>query len=888
MKKRYTLYLFILGLGIFTAIQAGFFLDTAKKHKLPEVDFQKKVLDNGLSLIAHGDHLTEQVEIEVYIQASPLYEDSLLGTGVSHLLEHLLFKSSSKLAKTDLGREIRKLGGSINAYTSPDATVFVMNVHHSKYLQAIDLLIDFVFNAKFSLKHFEDEKQIVKHEMRLKEDDLIYRLYQKAYGALFEGHPYSVPAIGYPAYLDDLSLEDAYSYYKRMYQPSNMTMAIGGNIDVDFALQYLSKKLGGIKPGLPARSLAVFAPSLSRYPKMERFEAVDTSLHFGLMGFKVPGKYEEDATVLDFVAYILGGSRLSSLYVNLKEEKGLVYSISSSNDSLKEGGIFSVICSFEGESHQEIKTEILKEIERIKQGDFSHEFLSLVRKRIKSSYLRQLEASANRVNMLGWTQFFYKNPLFFQIYLERVDTMTKKDVMRAARKYLDEDALVFMVYEPVQKKEVQARDSVPTTQPQVMKQVFDSGVTVLVHQKKTAPLVTIRATLKGGSLYETPETEGWSNVVSELWLKGTKHKSPYEFAKFLEKKGASVDTYAGHNSVGIKLNILSEDVSDVLFLLKDMLLSPRFDEKNVSKVKQDILAVLREEEHDLFAVGFKQLKRQFYKEHPYSFHLTGNQRTIEEVTPEAIQQFYQERLNPRQLIVSVFGDIKTKETLKTLERLFGKMSGPERPMASSKNSLGAEEMTIELPKKQSLVMRALPASAYGHQDWAVFEVLTYMLKGQGGLLFDTIREQETNAYSVGSFRMSGFDPGMIVLYAFTDKDHISQVKEGMQEVIRKIKQGNVPEDLLELAKRHLAAQYYRMLEYNHSFSFQVSLDGLYDKPYDAYKTYVQDIDRVSLKDIMAVAKTYFKEDQTVTCTVLGVAKSQDEAIQGDKHVSIHS
>ncbi|MBU0651082.1 insulinase family protein, partial [bacterium] len=356
-------------------------------------------------------------------------------------------------------------------------------------------------------------------------------------------------------------------------------------------------------------------------------------------------------------------------------------------------------------------------------------------------------------------------------------------------------------------------------------------------------------------MFEDKDVNGISRLLSNMLVSGT---------EFVESWGGTVSSFSGNNSIGIEINLLSGDVKRAVSLLKEMLYYTKFGEKEFEKEKYNMLLEIDKQKEDTFETAYNNLRSFYYGSHPYALNIIGSKESVNNITLKNLKDFYQKIVVPENLVISVFGDVDKNEIRELVDKKFKlflnkkNFNIPDIPLKEVKSE--HNEIAVSMNKNESAVLLGFPGCRVSDtKDRYILELITSVMSDSGGILFDSVRKNNAKAYSVGAFNVMGLYPGMVVMYAFTEKDQIKNIKSLMVDTAQKLKQGNFDNSVLISAKNSLIASYYQKMEKNSDWSFEIALDELYDAGFDNYLNYDKIISSISKEDLVFIANKYFDE-----------------------------
>ncbi len=293
--------------------------------ELPEVQPSFFELSNGLTVIVAEQHSAPVASVQVWCQTGSVHEGEWLGSGLTHLLEHVLFNGTERRSSRQISDEIHGLGGYLNAYTSFDRTVFWIDCPANAVRQSIDLLGDMLFRSVVDPAALQTEMDVIRREFDMGLDDPDRVLSYLTFGRAFQVHPCRYPVIGIRDVFDQLTHEDVLRYYRRRYLPNNLFLVVAGDVEPDRLRSDAEELLGFAKRGpLEPVVLPEEPPQLGRRETSQYFQA---DLAYFNLGWHVPGVSHDDMAPVDAASVILGGGASSRLYKELREKEGLVYGV---------------------------------------------------------------------------------------------------------------------------------------------------------------------------------------------------------------------------------------------------------------------------------------------------------------------------------------------------------------------------------------------------------------------------------------------------------------------------------------------------------------------------------------------------------------------------------
>ena len=382
--------------------------DCASLPKLPDIDARLHTLPNGLTVIIREDRSAPVVSLQAWCATGSIHEGEWMGAGLSHILEHMLFKGTETRKAGDIARQIQDQGGQINAYTSFDRTVYWIDVPSSGAMEALDILADAMLNSTLPVEEYNKEQEVIRRELAMGMDDPQRQISQLMLRTVFAESPFRHPVIGYLDVFNKLTRDDVLEYYRARYVPNNMTFVIVGDVDADAVLERLKQ----IFKDVPRRALepvyiATEPRQLGRRDAHEEFAGTEiTRLS---LAWRIPGLDHADTPALDVLGEIIGGGAASPLVQEVREKKKLAHSIGAGMYSLQGDGVFAVMAVCDPEKREEVEAAAMEVLERVKKEGPTPEELDRAKRRYLAGQLSQWQTMRGQASDLGSNWLLARN-----------------------------------------------------------------------------------------------------------------------------------------------------------------------------------------------------------------------------------------------------------------------------------------------------------------------------------------------------------------------------------------------------------------------------------------------------------------------------------------------
>jgi zinc protease len=848
-------------------------------------DLHKTTLDNGITLITRQTPELRVATVQIWVKTGSIDEKEN-EAGITHLIEHMIFKGTESRGPGEIAGNIEELGGKINAYTSYESTVYHATLPVRHWELAAEVLVDALCNSIFDEQELEREKLVVLEEEKMRSDNPAIKLFEGLMSTAYSTHPYGLPIIGNSKQISAFKREDLKNYMARRYHPENLAVVLVGDISHERASEKI-KDLFKLKQGKKPVEPRVFPKEQEQKEvKFFNFEQDIKQAHIA-MAFPTVCFSTPEAVILDVLSYILGSGETSRLYRKLRDELKIVYQISSSSFTPLEPGLLEITAALDTENINNVYSAVLEEIFKFKYHQVSTEELERAKLNIESNFIFGQERIEGKARILGSFEFLTGDPRHDN-YLKKLQSVTAEDIIEVAKKYFSPAKLTAGMVCPkgsdiklnnnelniiCKKAEKNAEDlsGAALVKGSFLANVYsyklDNGINLIVRESSQLPTVAIRCLFPGGSRAETLETNGAFSLISELLTTGTKTMTAHELAKEIGNMAGEIDGFSGKNTFGLKADFLARFFKPGLKLVRDILVSPVFTDSEAGKIRSELLSMLRQQEDSIAHFAFKKFNQLLFKEHPYALNTIGTEDVISNISLDSLMDIYLNSARPENLTIAIAGNIKAVEVKKAVADLFNDWLPEKEKIISKVNNslLPLEPETPELihldrEKEQVHIITGFLGTSIKTQDRYPLEILDSILSGQSGRLFIRLRDEQGLAYSISSFSLFGLDTGSIGIYLGTSPDKKDQAIKAVWKEIAEICQEMVSKDELAKAKNLLISQYELGLQTHGSQAMEVALVELYDLGQDFGHTFIREIKKVNQDDILRVAKKYLKPE----------------------------
>ncbi|MEY4299333.1 MAG: hypothetical protein RIR25_569 [Verrucomicrobiota bacterium] len=829
---------------------------------------QVRVLPNGFTVLVEPDHSAPVASVQVWVGSGSIHEGRWMGAGLSHLLEHMIFKGTEKRGPNEIARSVQEAGGYVNAYTSFDRTVYWIDVPADGTATAIELLADATLNSTLPAEEFNKEQEVIRREFAMGFDDPNRMSTELMLSTAFSHSPYRHPVIGHLEVFNLLTRVDLEAYYRSSYQPDNMFLVVVGDVRVDDIFALAEKWFG--PAGRRAREPLYIPREPAQIGRRDAHEEFDTELSRCSLVWHIPPLTHPDTAALDVLATALGGGRSTPLHLELRERRNLVHHISAYSYMAGEMGLFGIDFLCDPEKREEAEQAALEIIARYRDEAPPEVEVTKARKSILADQLGNLATARGRAADIGGSWLLARNPDLGSEYLGQIATVQAGDLRRVAAKYLGLPGLTVTSLNPKGSLAAKSRTAAEPGARIIEKFTLPNGLRVLLCPDHKLPLVDAVAVFRGGLLAETLETNGVTALAARTFTKGTSGRTAEQLNEEIEAVGGQIRADSGNNSFSVSVAVMKTDIRLGLDLLADVLLRSQFPAEEIEREKEDQLAALKSEDEQITTVARHAMRRAVFGGHPYGLRSNGTEESVASLNRGQLLAFRDQCVTARNGVLAIFGDIQQAEVRELARELFGAMpSGHllmEDPPAPPPLSAPVEIVKNE-QKQQAVLMAGFLGADALSPDRVALELIDTASSDMASRFFHRIREELGLAYFVGASQMMGFTRGIFTFYLGTDPAKVDLVRKNFDEEIASLASEGLTVDELARAKKKLLGTEAIRNQSLETFAHIVAVDELYGLGFDHYTKRAGEITSVTPEEVRRIAQKYFQHPYRATVLV---------------------
>ncbi|WP_299767549.1 pitrilysin family protein [uncultured Dokdonia sp.] len=890
------------------------------------VPFEKFTLDNGLTVVLHKDTSDPVVAVALTTHVGSARE--IEGrTGFAHLFEHLLFLESENLGKGGLDKMSARIGGSgANGSTSRDRTNYFQTVPKDALEKMIwaeaDKLGWFINTVTDPV--LSKEKQVVKNEKRQSVDNRPYGHVQYVVDKnLYPGdHPYNWQVIGSLEDLQNATLQDVKDFYNRWYTPNNTVLTIAGDFDTEQTKAWVHKYFDEIKRGEKIPALEKPAITVAETKKLYYEDNFARVPQLTMTWPTVP-LYHKDSYALNMLAQYLSDGKKAPFNEVLVDEKQLTSGVTMYNYASELAGQYRVqVRAFSEKDLDEIAQGIQSAFAKFESEGIPQSAIDRIKAGQETNFYNGLSSVLGKGFQLAQYEVFANDPGFIAKDIENILAVTVEDVQRVYNTYIKGKNYIATSFVPngqvdlalensqlaevVEEKIVEGAeesfdasiaatyektpsafdrsiepaygDAPALTIPDVWQTDLSSGIKVYGIENKEVPLVQFQLSFDGGLLLENPEKVGVSNLMARLMTKGTASKTTAELEEAIERLGASINVFAGNESIVVTGNTLAKNYDATMALVEEIVLQPRWDEKEFDLIKQSVMNQIVQQQANPNSVASNEYAKLIYGDtHILSHNRLGTLVSVANISIEDLKAFYK-NISPTVGNMYIVGDVKEPTVVQSLAGINENLEATPVTIPTFEMPKRPEQSTVyfyDVPgAKQSVLRFGYPALAATDPDYYPARVMNYRLGGGGfaSQLTQQLREGKGYTYGIGS-RFSGTAlPGAFTISSGV-RSNVTYESAALVKQILNEYGANFNEEDLEVSKSFLIKSNARAFETSGAKLGMLSNISELNLPVDYAKQREATVREMTVEDIKALSDKYLDPNKMIYL-VVGDAKTQ--------------
>ncbi len=900
----------------------------AAEEKGFTIPYEKYVLGNGMNVILHVDRSDPIAAVYVVYHVGSDREEKGK-TGFAHLFEHLRFNESQDIPQGEWFTKLQTAGASnINGSTNTDRTNYFEVIPKNAVELALWMESDRMgyLLSKFTPESFVTQQNVVQNEKRQGENSPYaqtdYILDKLVYP---EGHPYSWEVIGSMEDLANASIEDAVTFHQKYYGPSNATLVVAGDIDIEQTKVWVDRYFAEIPSSPRPAALPPMPAKITEVKRASYEDNLATAPQLSMV-FATVEDFQRDSYALGFLSRILGGTKKSPLYQVLVEERKLAPSVSVRQNSSELAGTFGItVRAFPGVRLGDVEDGIREALAKFENAGFTDADVERQKAGMEYRFCVSLSSVLGKARRLSDYNIFKGTPEYLTTDFENTLKITKDDVWRVYNTYIKGQKYVLASIVPKGKSDLAAPQSVPfmipeesiekqgtrkkatpatklepipskidrTKQPvpgpdpvvhvpAIWSGKTENGIPVYGITQSELPIVQFSIILKGGMLFDSPDKIGTAYLTARLMNEGTKGRTPVELREAIEDLGATLTLTGGEEAITLSGSCLISKLPGTIALAREMLFEPRWDEKEFLLAKSETIESLKRSESAPAAIASRVFGKLVYgQDNKLSNQSMGTRQSIDRIAIADLKDYYAQYFSPAVARIMIVGDVREGDALTLFSGVDAWKGGTiQFPEITMKAAQEPGVYFVDVPgARQSVFNVGHLGIRYGDPDYYGAVVMNHKLGGDfSGILNMILREKKSFTYGARSAYTGGEYAGLFRASTAVQANATFETGEILKEELAKYREGISPQELAQVKSALLksdAGKFETLMQLAQMLTPVV----LYDLPFDYVSRREAIVQQMTTSELKTLAQKYIRPERMVY-VIVGDRATQFEKLKG--------
>ncbi|MBR3879977.1 MAG: insulinase family protein [Mailhella sp.] len=841
-------------------------------------DIKTYRLENGLTVLVKEDSRFPLVAVRLFVKAGSAWEKPE-EAGMSHLLEHMVFKGS-KTSGPGVDKTVENAGGSMNAYTSYDMTTYLTDLPASRWKEAMTAVRDLAFDPLLLQADLDAEREVVLAEKKQRGDSPMTKLFQTAMAHTLKGTPYETPVIGTEKALRGMTPEMMRAYIKRRYDPRDMVLSVAGDVKADEVLAEARRLFGEYRNNNVLAVEPVIAPASLAHGLVVDVQEGPWNKAFVSLSFPMADQNDALSPAADVLSHLLSGDETSLLPRKLRIETALVDAVDASAMTFERVGVFMLLAQVDAAKTGEYLRTISSMLAGLKAEDFSDAQIARAKLNIEDSYFRGLENISDIAETMGAEYFYDPGSVGGERWLSAVRGVDRAQIQRVIDQWLKPDALTVAALIPQGKEgaaavlnEDSARAAIVAGWPEAGKSVsreaetsadkgslkpevlqLGEGRTLVLLPDRSLPYVSATLAFSGGELLVPDDKEGLASLTASVLTDGTSMRSLHDINVYLSERASGLSASASTRQFSLRMDAPARFAPEVFTLMKEVLDSPAFREEDVERAKREQIASIVSREESATGLLGRHLRHSLFGKGAYAHRGAGTAETVKTFGREDVAGFWKQQ-SERPWVLSVAGDYDRAE----VERFAASLAAPDAARAESNAPVWSDQRSFELKlpgRDQAVYLMLFPTVGTDDEDRAALRLLSECLSGFTGKLYQELREKQSLGYSVFPMDWSAKETGFLGFGIVASPQNLDKARTSFEAIVRDLQKDTLPEETIARAKAVAEADYYKSRQSRAARASEGASLILQKRSLDYAMKRLEELKSVDAEQLRAVARKY--------------------------------
>lgn len=886
--------------------------DTVQGQEAQAFDYREVVLENGLRVISLEDFSSPIVAVHLWYHVGSKDEDPKR-QGFAHMFEHMMFRGTDRLGSTDHFDLIRKTGGTCNAYTTFDQTVYTQTLPAHQLELALWLEAERMSMLKIDQTAFDTERKVVEEERRMGLNRPYGKLLEKALPELFPEHPYRWSTIGSIPDLRAASVPELRAFWTKYYVPNNATLVVVGGVSHAQVQQLAKRNFSWIPRGEDPPRVA--PPESQPFPKKEVvITEQNAPAPLAALVFRGVPMNHPDATAIELMTTILGGGESSRIYRRIVAEDESAVIALSAGLSLEQDGMIAAgaVLSPIGGNPDKVLATIQEEILRMQTEPVTDTELEKARNQMLKGLIVESLTVDSKAAAIGQAAVLEGDVARVNTRSQRIRDVTPVDIQRVATTYLNpehaitgkvkanligsltnmlgiqgdkEDAPITgepetVAVAPGRPGVKRPSDRTPVSPvagplPYDVGQsyeelVLDNGLTVIVIENREVPFVSVQLGLEAGAWTETKP--GSATMALSMLTKGTDSMTEKELAIELETYAISLSGNAEMDSASVVLGALPEQMDRGMRLMSQVVMNNTMPEGEFKKLKKQLSTGLAISEKTPAEIATRELRKRIFGDHPYGRSITGTAADLKVLELEDVRAWWNRFARPDMATLIFSGDIDTARAGSLAKEFLIEWRAEGEPpnveLPSIPPSAPTHIYLVDNDSVQSEIRVGHRSMTYGDPDYAASRVVNGYFGGAfSSRLNETIRVQKGLTYGARGGFSSQKAAGEFNISTFSKTDSTVEAVQAILGEVRRLSMEAPSTKELENTVSYFVGSYPATRETSQQVASEVWTQRVMGLPDNYAQTLLTTVTSTTAEQCLAIAKEQVRFDELVIVVV---------------------
>jgi zinc protease len=864
-------------------------------------------LDNGLTVIVRESHRVPVVSFWIWYRVGARNEP-LGRTGISHWVEHMLFKGTPDYQPGEIFRTINKFGGTLNGFTSLDFTAYFETLPNTQLELAVSIEADRMHNAVFDPDEFERERTVILSEREGSENNPGFHLREEMMGAAFRAHPYGQSVIGFRSDLESMTRDELYDHYRTFYTPRNSTVVVVGAVDTEEVVAMIDRHFGSIDPGPDVPEVRTAEPEqIAERRVMVRRPAPAKQMS---LAWHAPNALSPDSPAMEVLDTILSGGkgiglgsgggmgRSSRLYRSLVSS-GLCSSSSSGYSLSIDPNLFSISATLLPEtSEEDVEAVVFEQVRQLREEDVPAIELQRAIKQIRAQFAYAAESVTHQGYWLG-SMAIVAPDIDPDDYIEQVASVMPEDVRRVANTYLKQGryTLGWLIPETPSAADVEESSQeiaaimnrpsfytdghpeevvsgAPRTRLDIEEKSLTNGTTLVANYDPTSEAAVVELRIPAGSSLDG-DTPGLARLTGQMLTRRSETFTFEQLNEELDSLGAAIGVSTSREYVDISIQCLREDAGRLIQLMADVVMQPTFPEEELERVRAQSLNSLRRTLDDTRAEASHRLRTMLYPAgHPLYHRAIGTEESLKAVTRDQLMDHHRNAYTANGAIFALAGGLESDLAAELIEDAFRPWTPVEAPARLVIEPVPAPGERIRefgsiAGKSQSDIAIGIPTMERNHPDYESLRMGNLILGRLGlmGRLGANVRDTQGLAYYAFSNLSAGQTYGRWTSQAGVNPENVERAIDAVLHEVQRLRDELVDPEELADGQSFITGSLPISLESSGAIVGTMLQIAFYDLGLDYVERLPERVQAVTRESIRDAARTWLDPERMAIAVV---------------------